>query len=199
MAAQAKKRWRDHYTDKARQAGFAARSVFKLEEIDRRLGLVRPGLKVLDLGASPGSWTQYVLQRLAGSGQVVAVDLKPLQGVGEQPSLTFLEGDIFDFSVEELQGGPEPFDLVLSDMAPATIGSRTADTLRSAALCERVVDVADACLRPGGGLLLKLLEGQGTAQLRSRLKQDYASLRAFRPDATRKASSETFLYAIKPA
>lgn len=186
-------RWRDHFTDKAKAEGYAARSIYKLKEIDTRLKLMLPGSRVLDLGASPGSWSRYALERVGDQGLVVAVDLKPLDFA--HPRLRAHQGDAFELDPCALL--PEQcahFDVILSDMAPSTTGSRTADALRSAALCERVLECAQLAGAGGSHLIMKLLEGQGSQELLRALRDSCTGVRTFRPKATRKTSTEVFLY-----
>jgi 23S rRNA (uridine2552-2'-O)-methyltransferase len=189
------KRTDDYYARQARKAGYAARSVYKLEEMQRRFQLIRRGDRVLDIGAAPGSWSQYCLQILAGRGLLVAVDLKPAAlPAGE--GYRYLEGDIFspDLRQELLRLGR--FDLVLSDAAPATTGNRTVDTQASLALGRRVRALAAELLRPGGRLALKLFQGQEAAAFVRELGADFARVRTFKPQASRKESMELYVIAV---
>ena len=135
----------------ARAAGYTARSVFKLEQIDQRVGLLRQGQRVLDLGAAPGSWSAYAASRIGKAGRLVAVDLKPLKQVLPD-TCQVITGDAFDEPL--LAGGPvaelAPYDVVLSDMAPNTTGDKGTDKIRSHQLFMRALDMASAVLRPGG-------------------------------------------------
>ncbi len=180
----------DPYVAEARRRGFRARSVFKLEEIDRRFGLLRRGATVLDLGAAPGSWTQYATRK---GCRVVACDLLPMRPV---PGAEFVQGDFTDPEVRArlltLLGGPA--ELVLSDVAPNTTGMRDVDRLRSEAAVEAVLDLAFQVLRPGGACLVKLLKGAEAAIL-PLVRPRFASWRLIRPKATRAESSEIYLLA----
>jgi 23S rRNA (uridine2552-2'-O)-methyltransferase len=180
----------DPYVAEARRRGFRARSVFKLEEIDRRHGLLRRGLRVLDLGAAPGSWTQYALQK---GCRVVACDLLEMQPL---PGADLVRGDFTDPGIEarllELLGGPA--DLLLSDVAPNATGVREVDRLRSEAVAEAVLDLAGRALAPGGACLLKLLKGAEAAILPG-VRARFAGHRLLRPRATRAESSEIYLLA----
>ncbi len=181
---------RDHYFQKAKKEGHVARSVYKLEEMDRRWQLLRPGAQVLDLGAAPGSWLQYAATQVGPRGRVLGVDLKPIALA--LPAWAEVRcGDAFDLAPTQR------FDVVLSDMAPATMGHHGTDALRSAALAARAMDVAEACLRPGGHLVVKLLEGGDVVQLAQRVRQGFEKLERLRPQATRKQSSELFLIGLR--
>jgi 23S rRNA (uridine2552-2'-O)-methyltransferase len=180
----------DPYVHQARQEGWRARSVFKLKELDERFGLLRRGAAVLDLGAAPGSWSQYAVKK---GCRVVAVDLQP---VDPTPGATLLEGDFLDMSVqEELRrrlGGPA--DVVLSDMAASATGQRGVDRLRAEGLGEMVLEFAGEVLSPGGSCVIKLVKG-GEAVLMPRALALFATAKVVRPKATRADSSEVFLVA----
>lgn len=188
---------RDHYFERAKREGFAARSVYKLEEIDRKLRLLRRGARVLDLGAAPGSWTQYAGRAVGPRGVVVAIDRAPLRVRG-LPNVRTLEADAFAVEperVRELAGGP--LDVVLSDMAPATTGDRFVDQQRSADLCARALSLALELLGPGGHLVAKALEGESTAEVVAAMRTAFAQVRLVRPQSTRKRSTEVFLVGLR--
>ena len=180
----------DPFVHRAKSEGYRARSVYKLKEIDERFGLLRQGARVLDLGAAPGSWSQYAARK---GCRVVAVDLLSLDPVA---GVQALEGDFLDPAVQdrlrEALGGPA--DLVLSDMAAAATGQRTVDRLRAEGLGEAVLEFAASVLRPGGDCLLKLVKG-AEAVLTPLAQASFASSRILRPKATRSESSETYLLA----
>jgi 23S rRNA (uridine2552-2'-O)-methyltransferase len=186
----------DPFVQEARRAGYRARSVYKLEEIDQRFALIGKGAVVVDLGAAPGSWSQYA----AGKGaRVVALDILPMDPIA---GVEFLEGDFLDPAVQttlqERVGGKVA--TVLSDIAPDATGRRLVDRLRAEAVGEAVVAFAEAVLAPGGQLLIKLVEGAETAVMEM-ARPHFAKLRLLRPKATRSASSETYLLAsgFRPA
>jgi 23S rRNA (uridine2552-2'-O)-methyltransferase len=181
----------DRFTAKAHKEGFAARSIYKLEEIDRRLRLVRQGMRVLDLGAAPGSWTQYLAQKVGGKGAVVALDLNPLR-VAVPAYVQAREMDVLSAPVEEI-AALGPFDLVVSDMAPHTTGVRDADVARSVELVERAITIADASLKPGGALLVKIFQGSGFEEVRVLLRVRFDEVRIVKPEASRKESIEIYL------
>lgn len=179
----------DANTLRARQQGYPARSVFKLEEIDRRVRLLRPGMRVLDLGASPGSWSLYALEKIGKAGKLVAIDLKPLE-VALPPSGTFVLGDARE---SEAPKAHAPYDVVLSDMAPNTTGNRNADQARSFDLFMFALDVAAKLTAPGGSFVGKIFMGEDFPNARAELKKHFASERIIRPEGTRSVSYEIFL------
>ncbi len=186
----------DHYTNAAKEQGYLARSVFKLEELDRRFGLLKDAAHVLDLGAAPGSWTQYVLRKRP-TAQVVAVDVAPLQLPAETPNLTVIADDMFRPHVLERLDSLAPFDLVLSDAAPATTGNRALDSARSAALAEMAVEIARRTLGPHGRLAIKIFQGGEERELLRHLRTEFRSARACKPRACRKDSFETYLLGFR--
>ena len=181
----------DRWTRAAKQAGFPARSVFKLEEIDRRMRLLRGGLRVLDLGASPGSWAMYAAARIAPAGKLLAVDLEPLRA-SLPPNASFLLGDALALSNDELARFA-PYDVVLSDMAPQTTGSRITDQARSYELFMRALAVAATLGGPGGAFVGKIFMSDDLPSARAELKRHYASERLIRPEGTRAISTEIFV------
>lgn len=181
----------DHFTKAAKDRGYPARSVFKLEEIDRRVRLFRQGQRVLDLGAAPGSWSLYAAQRIGGNGHLLAVDLQPL-GTALPPHAEFVQGDALSLDNQELARFA-PYDVVISDMAPSTTGNRDADQVRSFELFMRALEVANALLAPGGSFVGKIFMGPDFAAAKKRLKEIFAEERAIRPEGTRTTSYEIFL------
>ncbi|MBU0928038.1 MAG: RlmE family RNA methyltransferase [Spirochaetes bacterium] len=183
----------DFWSIKARKEGYPARSVYKLEELDKKFGIVKAGSRILDIGAAPGSWSLWVLKRLAGRGFLAAVDLQALGVSPGYDNFYFLRGDLYDASVKAALAERGPYDVVLSDAAPATSGNKGLDTDRSEAIVEAVLDYADEFLRPGGSVVAKLFMGGGQRELLDRMKKSFASARAFKPEACRSVSFETYL------
>jgi 23S rRNA (uridine2552-2'-O)-methyltransferase len=179
----------DTNTMRAKRDGYPARSVYKLEEIDRRVRLFRPGMSVLDLGASPGSWSLYALEKIGKGGKLLAVDLKPLETV-LPPSGTFLLGDARE---TEALSTSAPYDVVLSDMAPNTSGNRMADQARSFALFMFALGVAAKHAKEGGAFVGKIFMGEDFTLARTELKKHFATERIIRPEGTRSVSYEIFL------
>jgi 23S rRNA (uridine2552-2'-O)-methyltransferase len=184
---------RDSFFKRAKREGWAARSVYKLEEIDRAVRLLSRGDRVLDLGASPGSWTQYASRAVGPSGQVVAVDLHPLR-IPVPGNVRALAGDAFALEPEALRAAASghSFDVVLSDMAPATTGDHFVDQQRSADLCLRALSLARAVLRAGGHLVVKALEGESLREVVAAMRAEFRSVRLVRPKGSRKGSTEIF-------
>lgn len=195
--ALSQRRYEDHYGRLAKKQGFPARSVFKLQEMQERFHLLRPGDRVLDLGASPGSWSQYCLQRLGARGRLTAVDLHELRiPTPPAPAFHFLQADLFDPQLEARLGEAGPYDLVLSDAAPETSGSHLVDTQSSLELASRAVALAVALLRPGGHAVVKIFQGGEEKQLLDRLKEAFQRARAFKPTASRSESREVYFLGL---
>jgi len=185
----------DARTRAAKAQGYPARSVFKLEEIDRRLGLFRGVRRVLDLGAAPGSWTLYAAARVGGEGKVLAVDLAPIaQSFPAQVEVVL--GDALSLSNQTL-GRFGPYDLILSDMAPKTCGTKSIDQALSFELFERAVAVASTHGQPGSSFVGKLFMSESFATARAMLKDRYEEVNVLRPEGTRSVSSELFLVGRK--
>ncbi len=184
----------DPYVRAARAQGYRSRASFKLMELDERFRLLRAGLKVLDLGAAPGGWTQVALARVGPTGRVVGVDLLPIDPI---PGAVLIRGDMTDPEVlaralAELGGQP---DLVLSDMAPNTTGHAATDHLRIVALAEAAAEAALAHLAPGGAFVCKVFQGGAEREVLEPLKRAFASVRHAKPPASRKESAEIYLVA----
>jgi 23S rRNA (uridine2552-2'-O)-methyltransferase len=181
----------DAFTQAAKAKGFPARSVFKLEEIDRRARLFRHGQRVLDLGAAPGSWSKYAAERVGGKGRVLAIDRQEIrEALG--PNVTVVKGDALSIANEAL-AAHAPYDVVVSDMAPSTTGDRSADQAKSFELFARAVEIAEALGAPGGAFVGKIFMGGEFEEARRLLREAYAEVRVIRPEATRAVSYEVFL------
>jgi 23S rRNA (uridine2552-2'-O)-methyltransferase len=181
----------DKFFQRARSEGFAARSVYKLEEIDKRLRLLRAGDRVLDLGCRPGSWLQYARGVVGPHGAVVGIDRDPLPRPVE--GTRFLRGDIFATTDEELLGALKAFDVVLSDMAPDTTGIRSADQARSANLFEEALGRAERLLAPAGSFVGKVFQGPDVERLRKRMAGRFAQVKLVKPEGSRADSLEVYL------
>jgi 23S rRNA (uridine2552-2'-O)-methyltransferase len=184
----------DPYVKAAQAAGWRSRAAFKLLELDERFHLLKPGQRVVDLGAAPGGWSQVAARAIGPRGRLVALDLLPMDPIA---GAVVLQGDFEDAAseaaVREALGGPA--DLVLSDMAPNTTGHAATDNLRIAALAELALDFAEAVLAPGGGFVAKLFQGGAERELLTRLKARFAIVRHAKPPASRKDSSELYVVA----
>ena len=187
----------DPYVAAARRQGYRSRAAFKLAELDDRLRLLRPGARVVDLGAAPGGWTQLALERTrvgSGGGKVVAVDLAeiaPLKGA-ELLRLDVRAPEAAPLIRARLGG---PADLVLSDMAPPASGHRATDHLRIVVLAEAAAALAETLLKPGGAFVAKVWQGGAEAALLARLKAAFAKVRHVKPPASRAQSAEIYVVA----
>ena len=189
----------DPYVKLAQREGYRARAAYKLKEIDEAEGLLRPGQVVVDLGSTPGSWSQYARNRLtrggAVQGTILALDMLPMEPV---PDVHFLLGDFREEAVlrqlEELLAGRR-VDVVLSDMAPNLSGIPSADAARIEHLSELALDFAQRWLQPQGALVIKTFHGSYYSQIVKAYKQVFAQVKAVKPQASRDKSAETFLLA----
>lgn len=189
---------KDHYFKKAKENNFAARSVFKLEEIDQKFKLLKPKQTILDLGASPGSWSQYCSQKIGADGRILGVDLKAV--TVKLKNATFIQADLRDLHLVDLfkeHGFVPPFDLVISDMAPNTTGIRSTDQARSYDLCELAFQVSQNFLKKNGHFVCKLFHSDDFSKLKALIKADFEKFEAVKPDSTRKISKEIFLVGYK--
>jgi 23S rRNA (uridine2552-2'-O)-methyltransferase len=193
-------RWlREHFSDpfvkRAQAEGWRSRAVFKLEQIDQRERLLKPGMVVLDLGAAPGAWSQYVRRRIGTSGRVVATDLLPMEPLA---GVEFLQGDFREDAVfQQLKTtlGAGGVDLLLSDMAPNMSGMDAIDAPRGMYLAELALDMAGTVLKPGAGALIKVLQGAGFQELVALARTRFGRVRCLKPEASRSRSPETYLLA----
>lgn len=185
---------KDYYFRKAKSENYAARSIFKLEEIDQRFKIIKGGQKVLDLGAAPGSWSQYCAKKIGPQGRVLGVDLQKVELT--LPNAVFIAADLRDLDLERTlkeSGIEPPFDTVLSDMAPKTTGIRITDQARSLELCELALDVARRFLRPSGCFVSKLFHSDEFEGFREKMRASFTRVEVLRPKSTRKESKEIFL------
>jgi 23S rRNA (uridine2552-2'-O)-methyltransferase len=178
--------------EKAKGSGFAARAVFKLEELDKRFRLLSPGRRVLDLGCWPGSWLQYAAARVGEDGLVVGIDRRTVEIA--LPSWTHSRvTDVEALRPEDLVSEFGPFDVVLSDLAPQTSGDRATDQYRSEVLTGRALDVARGALRPGGHFAAKVFVGGGFKALLDETRGAFSEVKAYHPKATRAGSTEQYV------
>jgi 23S rRNA (uridine2552-2'-O)-methyltransferase len=187
----------DFYTKKAKQAGYPARSVFKLEEIHNRHSIIKRGDRVLDIGAAPGSWSLYVSTKLlSGTGLVVAVDLKELNLNPMPENMISYTGDAFSPEIGEKLTEHALFDVIISDAAPDTTGNRTVDTLRSQQLAESVLETSKQLLKVHGNLVIKVFQGGGEQELMQQMRSVFAKVKPHKPKASRSQSFEVFLIGL---
>jgi 23S rRNA (uridine2552-2'-O)-methyltransferase len=179
---------------RAKESGFAARAIYKLQEIDKRFRLLGSGRRVLDLGCWPGSWMQYAAERVGDEGVVVGVDLKPVELALPSWVHTFV-ADVEDMDPTPLVDRFGDFDVVLSDMAPQTTGDRTTDVYRSETLARRALEIARVVLRPGGHMAVKVFQGGGFSVLLGEVRAAFQTCKPFHAGATRAGSREQYLIA----
>lgn len=182
----------DPFTRRAQRENFPARSVYKLQEIQRRFSVLRKGDRVLDLGCAPGSWLLYAAEVTGAAGRVEGLDLSPVT-IALPAHVTVHIGDVFEVAQRPAEFFGNPFDVVLSDMAPATTGSRGVDAARSFNLCEAALSVARQVLTPGGTFVCKIFQGEDFKRFIDAVRADFAEQRIFKPQSSRKASSEIYL------
>ncbi len=188
---------KDYYFHKAKSENYAARSAFKLEEMDQRFKILKAGMQVLDLGAAPGSWSQYASRKLGSQGRILGIDLQEIKL--DLPNATFIQADLRDLNLEEIfrqKGFPPPFDLVMSDMAPRTTGIRLQDQMRSLELCELALEIALRNLKAKGTFIAKLFHSEDFDSFRQKLRKAFAKVEVLRPKSTRKESKEVFLLGL---
>ena len=185
----------DPYVAEAQHRGLRSRAAFKLLELDERYGILKPGHKIVDLGAAPGGWTQVALERVGTSGgAVIAIDQNEMEAL---PGATVLQLDIFD------EGAPDaikaaldgPADVVLSDMAPAATGHRNTDHMRIMGLCDAALDLAIQILAPGGAFVAKVWQGGTEQELLTLMKRRFDQVKHAKPPASRADSAEIYVVA----
>lgn len=190
-----KNQWQDHYTRRAKKEKYPARSVYKLQEIQQKFRILGKGDRVLDLGCAPGSWLLFAAKQTGPTGQVIGVDLQKLS-IDLPPHAQAFQADVTDPEAGwiELAGGK--FDLVISDMAPATTGNKVVDTARSFDLCRAALDVAQKVLKPGGTLVCKIFQGADFKVFEQDVRQHFLQIKIFKPQSSRKASKEIFIVGV---
>lgn len=190
-----KEHFDDPYVQRAQQEGYRSRAVYKLVEINEKERLFKPGMRVIDLGAAPGGWSQMAAQLIGGKGQVVALDVLPMDPL---PGVEVLQGDFREQAVLErlLEAvGGQPVDLVLSDMAPNISGMKSVDQPRAMYLAELALDLARQVLKPGGDLVVKVFQGEGFQELLAEARRSFRKVGTRKPKASRPRSREVYLVA----
>ncbi|WP_420932956.1 23S rRNA (uridine(2552)-2'-O)-methyltransferase RlmE [Alteromonas sp. A081] len=190
-----KEHFDDHYVQKAQKEGWRSRAIFKLEEIQNKDKLIKPGMSLVDLGAAPGGWSQLASKLVGDSGQVIACDILPMDSI---VGVDFLQGD---FREEEVlhallnRIGGNTVDIVLSDMAPNLAGNSAVDQSRSMYLCELALDMCHQVLKPGGSFVIKVFQGEGFVEFMNSLKQSFSTIKTRKPASSRPRSREVYLVA----
>lgn len=194
-------RWlREHFNDpyvkQAQEQGYRSRAAFKLKEILQRDKLFTKGMRVLDVGAAPGGWTQVISEMIGDAGHIWAVDLLPMDPF---PGVEFIQGDLTDEAVYERLWSAldhQPVDVLLSDMAPNMSGVATVDQARMMNLADWVLEICDQLLKPGGSLVIKLFQGEGYDLYLKQIRQKFNKVLIRKPAASRKRSNEIYLIAV---
>jgi len=187
--------WQDHYTRKAQKEKYPARSVYKLQEIQKKYRLIRKGDRVLDLGCSPGSWLAYAADITGQGGTVVGVDLKPVS-IQLPAHVTVYKGNLLDPGEALIQKLGRGFQAVISDMAPNTTGNKDVDAARSFDLCEAALNFSQEILVPNGSFVCKIFQGELFQTFAERVKAQFKRQHIFKPQSSRKASKEIFIIGI---
>ena len=184
--------WQDHYSRRAKKESFPARSVYKLQEIQRKYNLIKTGDKVLDLGCAPGSWLLFAAKLTGAGGRVVGIDLQPV--AIEMPSnARVYTADILSINDEFFRSEGQDFNVVISDMAPATSGNKHVDSSRSFNLCQAALSIAQNMLMPGGSFVCKIFQGEDFKAFSDAVKGSFNKTRIFKPQSSRKASREIYI------
>ena len=185
----------DPFVQRAQREGWRSRAVYKLEELDRKLKLLRPGAVVIDLGAAPGGWSQYAAKRVQPGGRVLALDILPMDPM---PGVEFMQGDFTeDDALQQLLAalGDHKADLVISDMAPNISGMRSVDQPRAMYLAELALDLAVKTVKSGGAFVTKVFMGEGFEQLVKDCRSRFDTVKIVKPEASRSESRETYIAA----
>ncbi len=194
------KKVKDHYYKMAKDKNYLARSFFKLQEIDEKYRFLKKGMSILELGASPGSWVEYCLKKISPKGQIVALDLKPLQKTFPD-NVYFLQEDVFNLNSAHFPDPKMKFDIILSDMAPNTSGNKGLNHQQSLELCREVIGLAHRFLKPDGSLVSKAFQGEDLQEfIIEDVKPVFQKYKLFKPKSSRKESVELFIlgFAFKP-
>lgn len=185
----------DTFVKRAQKANVRARSFFKLEEIQNHYKIIGPQSKVVDLGAAPGSWSEFAAKLIGPQGKIFAVDLLPIIPI---PRVEFIQGD---FTKDEIVNallqkiGADKIDVVISDMAPNASGIPEVDQLRAIVLCEKALEFSQKVLKKGGSLLIKTFQGQGWQEFLQSLKKNFSVVKTIKPEASRARSREVYILA----
>lgn len=188
------KKVHDYYFKKAKQEKYHARSVFKLKEIDDRFRIIKRGLTVLDIGCAPGSWSQYLLEKI-GSGMIVGIDIVRVNNIDDN-RFTFIQDDIMKIDLEELKEKTGNIDLIVSDACPSTTGNKFMDASRSISIVKRVFEISASLLKKEGSVVAKILMGEDVGEYVKELQKMFNRVTLTKPKSSRKESREMFIIAI---
>ncbi len=183
--------WHDHYSQKAQKEGYPARSVYKLQEIQKKFKILRKRDHILDLGCAPGSWLIYAANLTGLKGSIMGIDLKSLK-IKLPANARFIQDDIFNLSLATKELLSRKFDVVLSDMAPFSSGNQFTDGVRSFQLCIEALALSEKVLKPGGHFICKIFQGEDFKLFSDMIKEQFKQVHIFKPKSSRKASREIF-------
>ncbi|MBU3914656.1 RlmE family RNA methyltransferase, partial [bacterium] len=189
------KKVQDHYFQKAKQEGFAARSAYKLQEIDQKHKILSNGNYVLDLGCFPGSWMQYISQNIGKNGRVVGIDRTELK-IHLKENMRFVHSDINDLDLSTPGEYADRYHVICSDMAPNTTGNKNVDAERSIQLCETALYIARHWLMTRGTLLVKALQGGPFDRFLKQMREEYSKVKIVKPKSSRSESKEIFVLGL---
>jgi len=192
QAKRAKNLWADHFTRKAQKDRYPARSVYKLQEIQKKHRLIKKDYKILDLGCAPGSWLKYAVQLTGPGGRIIGIDLKPVE-IQLPNNVCTIIADIFSLDDATLEMIGTDFNAVISDMAPNTTGNKDVDTARSSQLCRQALKLAEKLLLPGGVFICKIFQGSEFKEFVDTIKSKFNTSYTFKPQSSRKKSKEIFI------
>ena len=187
----------DEFVKRAQRDGYRARAAYKLTEVDDKDRLIKPGMTIVDLGSTPGSWSQVAVQRLKGKGRIIGLDLLEMMPI---PGVDFIQGDFREASVlEQLENmlGGKQIDLVIADMAPNITGISSVDQANVAYLAELALEFSLKWLKPGGNFLVKVFVGSGFEEIMKSMRDGFEKVATRKPKASRDRSSEVYLLGLK--
>ncbi len=187
-----KNRWADHYTKKAKKDNYPARSVYKLQEIQEKTGIIKKGDKILDLGCAPGSWLLYAAKLAGPRGHVTGIDLKPVN-IGLPDNVKVYTGDISEPDDDLLCAIGDGYNAVISDMAPSTTGHKNTDSARSFNLCQAALFLSNKVLVKGGSFVCKIFQGPDFEKFYNLVKKEFKKYKIYKPKSSRKASKEIYI------
>jgi 23S rRNA (uridine2552-2'-O)-methyltransferase len=188
--------WHDYYTKRAREEQYPSRSVYKLEEIQKKFGILKRGSRVLDLGCCPGAWLLFASKVVGDKGLVVGVDINPLS-LRLPINARFVQRDVLAWDTSFLKAIGTNYQTVLSDMAPSTTGIKSVDAQKSLELSEAAIAIADRVLKPGGSFVCKIFQGPDFKVFSDGLKRSFHRVAHFKPKSSRKASKETYIIGLE--
>jgi 23S rRNA (uridine2552-2'-O)-methyltransferase len=193
LKASGKNKWEDHLSRKAKAENYPARSIYKLEEIQNKFKVIKKNDQVIDLGCSPGSWLLYAAKQVGVTGKVFGIDLKTVD-IKLPKNVLAIQDDILDLNPAFLDKDRK-FNVILSDMAPATTGRKDVDALRSFELCEMALKVADDYLEQNGNFVCKIFQGNEFSAFQKKVKSGFKTCKIFKPESCRKQSKEIYIIA----